>query len=267
MKDIITGFFMAWGNFSWIPCPCKVWDEKAKKWMLALMQFTGLLAGLGQLLVFTVASLLVKYEILNSHFIVVAGILTIVPFFLTGFIHVDGFMDCCDAIMSRRDIEQRQKILKDSRVGAFAVVMCVCLFIGYFAAMLQLINSYFAWHAMVALLVVPVVSRSLASNDVLRLKPLSISQYAAILDKNKNRVYQVTCMIVTIVIIGVISLISYFTFYTLRFVIVGIVGASLGQIISRRVAVKNLGGINGDIAGYSIVWGELIGAMAIALVC
>ncbi len=39
------------------------------------------------------------------------------------------------------------------------------------------------------------------------------------------------------------------------------------QIISRRVAVKNLGGINGDIAGYSIVWGELIGAMAIALVC
>ena len=35
-------------------------------------------------------------------------------------------MDVCDAVMSRRDLEIRQKILKDSRVGAFAVI-CICI--------------------------------------------------------------------------------------------------------------------------------------------
>ena len=34
-------------------------------------------------------------------------------------------MDCNDAIMSRRPLEERQRILKDSTVGAFAVVTVV----------------------------------------------------------------------------------------------------------------------------------------------
>ncbi len=267
MKDIITGFFMAWGNFSWIPCPHKVWDEKAKKWMLALMQFAGLLAGMAQFLLFALVFLLTQYGILDSPFIVTTGLLTVMPFLLTGFIHVDGFMDCCDAIMSRRSLEERQRILKDSRVGAFAVVMTICLFITYFAAVFQMLNSYFAWPAMVALALVPVVARFLASRDVLRLKPLSISQYAAIEEEKQSKVYERTCIILGITICICFALVSYFAFGMVRFIIAAILGGAVGQLIARKTAVKNLGGINGDIAGYSIVWGELIGAIAIGFMC
>ena len=30
MKTQITAFFMAWGMFLSIPCPAKIWDEKAR---------------------------------------------------------------------------------------------------------------------------------------------------------------------------------------------------------------------------------------------
>ena len=29
MKQYLTGFFMAWGNFCALPCPCKRWDTNA----------------------------------------------------------------------------------------------------------------------------------------------------------------------------------------------------------------------------------------------
>lgn len=34
-------------------------------------------------------------------------------------------MDCCDAILSRRDLRERQRILKDSTCGAFRVIALV----------------------------------------------------------------------------------------------------------------------------------------------
>ena len=42
-------------------------------------------------------------------------------------------MDCCDAILSRRDLEGRQRILKDSHVGSFAVICLAALFLVQFA--------------------------------------------------------------------------------------------------------------------------------------
>ena len=139
MKDIITGFFMAWGNFSWIPCPCKIWDEKSRKWMLALMQMAGFMTGLIQLGFFLIIKYLSEYHDYTTPTFLEAGILTVMPFLLTGFIHLDGYMDCCDAIMSRRPLEDRKRILKDSRVGAFAVVMSICLFLLYFVSMLEIL--------------------------------------------------------------------------------------------------------------------------------
>lgn len=41
------------------------------------------------------------------------------PWLITGFMHLDGYMDVCDAVLSRRDLETRQRILKDSHCGAF----------------------------------------------------------------------------------------------------------------------------------------------------
>ncbi|MFR0733457.1 MAG: adenosylcobinamide-GDP ribazoletransferase [Oscillospiraceae bacterium] len=51
-----------------------------------------------------------------------ALVLAEVPWLATGFLHLDGYMDVCDAVLSRRDLATRQKILKDLHCGAFAVI-------------------------------------------------------------------------------------------------------------------------------------------------
>ncbi|HEX3270509.1 MAG TPA: adenosylcobinamide-GDP ribazoletransferase [Ktedonobacterales bacterium] len=40
---------------------------------------------------------------------------------ITGMLHFDGFVDCCDALLGARSVERRLDILRDSRVGAYGV--------------------------------------------------------------------------------------------------------------------------------------------------
>ena len=46
---------------------------------------------------------------------------------LTRALHLDGFMDSCDALLGGFDRERRLAILRDPNVGAFAVIGVVCL--------------------------------------------------------------------------------------------------------------------------------------------
>ena len=55
---------------------------------------------------------------------------------------LDGFMDCTDSIMSRRDLEERQRIMKDPTVGSFAVVMVCFLLITWFACFYTVASNY-----------------------------------------------------------------------------------------------------------------------------
>lgn len=40
---------------------------------------------------------------------------------LTGMLHFDGLLDCCDGLLAPRSPQQRLEIMRDSRVGSFAV--------------------------------------------------------------------------------------------------------------------------------------------------
>ena len=44
---------------------------------------------------------------------------------LTGGLHMDGLMDTCDAVFSRKDTAEKLKILSDVHAGSFAVIGCV----------------------------------------------------------------------------------------------------------------------------------------------
>ena len=128
MKLAVTAFFMAWGMFWIVPCPVKWWDERARIGMLLFLPIIGLLIGA----VWALCGL-ARERFLPG--LPGAAILTVVPFVLSGFIHLDGYMDCADAVLSRRDLETRRKILKDSHVGSFAVVALCVLFLIEFAAL------------------------------------------------------------------------------------------------------------------------------------
>lgn len=74
---------------------------------------------------------------------------------LTGMLHLDGFMDVCDGLLPPQDRARRLEIMKDSRVGAFAVVGVVLLLLIKFNTLAALPNPA-RWRS---LLVAPVLAR------------------------------------------------------------------------------------------------------------
>lgn len=58
---------------------------------------------------------------------VVGAILLAASLIATRAIHIEGFLDSCDGLLGGRDSAHRLKILRDSHVGAFAVVGGACL--------------------------------------------------------------------------------------------------------------------------------------------
>lgn len=74
------------------------------------------------------------------------------------FLHLDGLMDVCDGIWGGRTAERRLEIMRDSRVGAFAVAGAGCLLLVKYGALATLLDNTpaMAWGA---LLLFPTLSR------------------------------------------------------------------------------------------------------------
>ncbi|KJS87902.1 MAG: hypothetical protein JM58_02760 [Peptococcaceae bacterium BICA1-8] len=86
---------------------------------------------------------------------VVGAIIIIMQMIITGGIHLDGFMDTMDGLLSARPREKVLEIMKDSRVGAHSVTALVALLILKYSVIVSLPKSY----APVFLLVMPVLGR------------------------------------------------------------------------------------------------------------
>ncbi|MEG0157350.1 MAG: adenosylcobinamide-GDP ribazoletransferase [Anaerovoracaceae bacterium] len=253
---MIKGFFMAWGCFCAVPCPLKLWDEQARKWMLAMFPLVGGLMGLGW---YGIALLLVHFSVFPA----ISGVvLCAYPFFVSGCIHLDGFMDCSDAILSRRDLAKRQEILKDSHVGAFAVISLCFMLLFFFAGAEAMISEGNREKFLLLIAVMPLV-RGVSALTVLLAKPISASQYKASFGgKRKIYVWTIT-IILALFVTGVSWLLLRGGQGSLAMTLVAPpVAAALAMTYGRR----SLGGMSGDISGYGIVFGELIGMLTIALV-
>ena len=54
---------------------------------------------------------------------------------LTGMLHLDGFIDCCDGLLGTRSVTRRLEILRDSRIGAYGAIGACLLLLARFAAL------------------------------------------------------------------------------------------------------------------------------------
>ncbi len=82
---------MAWGCFTRIPCPYKKWREEDRGAMLSMFPLTGLMAGA------ILGGAWFCLDWLHAGSLLTGAILTFIYFLTTGYIHLDGFMDCSDA--------------------------------------------------------------------------------------------------------------------------------------------------------------------------
>ncbi len=249
MKKFVTPFFMAWGMFFAVPCPLRIWDEKLRGAMLLYLPLIGLLTGGAW------ALLAYLLGLAGCPALVLAAVLTLLPGALTGFIHVDGFMDCCDAILSRRDLEGRRRILKDPHSGSFAVVS--------FGAVLLLEFSLFASAKLdgrfLCLLFIPVVSRLCSVLAICRCEPMPGSSYAgAFQDLIKPQYGHLTLNLLLLAC----------AFPVLLFGLSGLsmAATAAGSLLAIWDGRRQLGGMSGDISGFGIVCGELCGVAVLALV-
>ena len=252
---IFTGLFMAWGNFLTVPCPCKKWDSDLKNYMLGFLPSVGFILGL----LWTAITILLL--LLGFPYLVMSFIVTFVLFALCGFMHLDGFMDCSDAIMSRKPMEIKQKILKDSHCGAFSVVSVVFMILAYYSFISTAISLGIDY---VDLCLIPVISRAVAGANVLLRKPIGHSQYAEgagaeDMDQKKKAVLLILLQVIVFSAIGLLLAANIIS------TIAVIIMTAVGSYISTVYAKRQLGGMSGDIAGLSIVWGELAGIFAMIL--
>ena len=247
----IKGFYMSLGMFTRIPLPFLVWDEKLLGAMVATFPLVGFVVGTAW---WGAAVFLI---FINPPLMIASAILTVVPFFVAGFIHLDGFMDTSDAHLSYRELEDRLRILKDPAVGAFAVVMLVLLFLLQFAAVFSILEGgrFFA-----LLISICVTSRCLSAFSIFTLRHMPESNYAKMLGQN-------TGIRGKLVVIAIFIGIVVFSFVYAGFIGMGaILAVLLGYGISMRVVYNSFKGISGDLLGYSLVIGELCGLAALAFV-
>ena len=168
MSEWLDGFSMAWGMFLAIPCPLRRWNEKAREKMLVCLPLVGLAVGGIWLGLY----LLLRHAAIGGLY---AFLMAALPWLVTGFMHLDGYMDVCDAVLSRRELATRQRILKDSHCGAFAVIGMVLLALCQWSVFLSGSADESLW----GLLLIPVATRACAGLAVLKLRPMGTSQYAA----------------------------------------------------------------------------------------
>lgn len=74
---------------------------------------------------------------------------------ISGALHLDGFVDTCDGLAGNKSVEDRWKIMHDSRAGSFGIIGVVLLLLVKYASL----NSLPAPLMMIALIIMPVVSR------------------------------------------------------------------------------------------------------------
>ena len=197
MKKLLKAFCMSFSMFCAIPTPFShVWEDSVRSMMLVVFPFVGTIIGT----IWALAAFLL--DKINCPQMFAAAVLALLPYLLTGGIHLDGYMDCCDAIFSRRPLEKKREILKDSHVGSFAVIALSVLMMFSFAAFASADGS----ENMLSLIFICTVSRACSAIGVSTLRPMGHSEYAGSFQKSIS-----TGNVIALgVIIAVAFVISYF---------------------------------------------------------
>ena len=115
---VIRSLCIAFSTYSRIPVPQVAWTDENRKYSMCFFPLIGAVIGL------LLWGWLALCDVLGFGALLRGAVGALLPILVTGGIHMDGFMDTSDALASWQSPEKRLEILKDSHVGAFAVLGC-----------------------------------------------------------------------------------------------------------------------------------------------
>lgn len=238
IKELFGGLLVAFGLYSALPLPQIEWKDNTMRYALSFLPLIGLLVGVCEY-----GWLLLAGKLALSSLLYAAGAV-LIPVVITGGIHLDGFVDTCDALCSYGDKEKRLEILKDPHVGAFAILWIGVLLmvqLGMFAQVYETPASAklfcLGYAGARALGGGMIVTQPCAKNSGLA------HIFADSADKKTVShvmlVWELVLAVLTVVLakgIGVLAIAAYAGFYCFHI----------------RMCRRNFGGITGDLCGMCI---------------
>ncbi|NLO84823.1 MAG: adenosylcobinamide-GDP ribazoletransferase [Clostridiales bacterium] len=246
---IISSLCIAFSTYSKIPMPNVEWNDENKAYSLCFFPLIGLVVGV----------LLGGWLWLCDFFafgMLLRGVIgTAIPLLVTGGIHMDGFMDTCDAIASWQTKERRLEILKDPHTGAFAVINC-CLYLLVMSAVLSEV-AFDAWTSIGMCFAVSRALSALTLTHWRKAKDTGMLAGFARSAAQKSVTISSGVFVLAAVIVWIIQL-GFRGLFPL-------LAAGLCILFYRNKAYKYFGGVTGDLAGWFTQITELACIAAIML--
>lgn len=247
IKSIIAAFSL----FSRIPMPITDWDEKTMRYLMGAFPLVGVVLGALQ-----AAWCLICMHFGLAPFSFAVGII-VLSVLITGGIHIDGFCDVVDALSSHAPAEKKRAILKDPHVGAFAVIGAVT----YLLALTAILNEMtLSPRTAMLLLLIPIWSRTCSGITVI-LFPKSASEGMLSMFK-QSADKRPTLIILLIWFAACLGFALY-----VQPICAGAMAAILAlcTYALHRTAMRQFGGMSGDLSGFYLQLCECGLALCLAL--
>jgi len=241
MVQMASSLAIAFATYSRIPMPRVDWSEENRRYSLCFFPIIGMVIGAA------LCGWLWLCDALEIGAMLRGCVGALIPLLITGGIHMDGFMDTCDALASWQPKERRLEILKDSHVGAFAVIGC-CAYLmiaaGLFSEMtvdhaLLLALCFVASRAASAL--TSVCFKSAKSDGMLR-SFTAAAQRRAVMAFSCG--YFALCLCIWL-------------HASLALAFLCALAAVTCVLVYKRMAYTHFGGVTGDLAGWLLQVTEL----------
>lgn len=236
--------------YSKIPMPRVEWNEKNMKYAMCFFPLVGVVTGIFQVLA---GRFFLAHTSCGSLFF--AGVMTLLPVLINGGIHMDGFLDTLDALNSYGSREKKLEILKDSRTGAFAVI-------GFG---LYLVASLALWSE-VKMEMLPVIGAGYVLSR--SLSGLSVMVFPSAKKDGLGKTFQEQAHRKRV---AAVMLCWFLTAAVVMFVVSVQMGAAALCVALLvfwhyyHMAMKQFGGMTGDLAGYFLQLSELLMLAAVVL--
>lgn len=240
---LLAPVVIAFSLFSRLPMPQVEWSEENTRYLLCAFPLVGLVQG-GFALLWSRAVLWLSLPSLLW-----AVGMTLLPLFVNGGIHLDGLCDTADARASHADREKKLSILADPHLGAFGGMTLAChllLLLGLFSALIPSTEN------LLCLLCIYVLSRSWSGYAVLRLPSAKSDGMAHSFTRHDSPAAPARILLVIILMVSgcMIALTGW----------IGLAVAVASALIALRyrwMAIREFGGVTGDLAGWFLQTAEL----------
>ncbi len=243
VRELLGGLATAFTMYSVLPMPQVQWKKSTMKYAMCFFPLVGGCIGAA------VWGWLQLCRHLTLGAMLTAGGVVLLPLLLTGGIHLDGFIDSCDALGSHLEKQRKLEILKDPHVGAFGVIYCGALLLASYALAGQFAADTRWW---VVLCAGFVLSRSMSAAAVVSF-PMAKKEGLVYLfsDSAEKNTVRATSFLYALLALLTMAAVNW------RAAAIAAAGCVVLFWLFWRMCMREFDGLSGDLAGFLLCVTEL----------